>query len=300
MDVRKDIPDGEPEIAYEKLFRNAMFGFSKEDVLAYLERMARSRRKESERYASHIRNLEASCESLKQELNALRAGNSVEPISAPMSVDSGVLTAENEALKSENEMLKLRLEELENAVQHDAEKPIEPEKPAASFFAERPLKIMKLVEYIDPKNPPKDAPQDPPAEPATPVEHVFDETPSTPPERNAEIVELTQKLDEAARERHVLEEKLRTYELEKARLAEIEETAHAHARAIEAQAQDKSSEMRAQVAAEVAALRAMLNELSARIDDTSKMIYAELSSSGTRYSALRRSTDELRTMLERF
>ncbi|MCI6908078.1 MAG: hypothetical protein SO063_08480 [Eubacteriales bacterium] len=274
MADKKELTGENPEIAYEKLFRTALFGFSKEDVLAYLERLARARRKENERYASHIRSLEAS---------------GAAPAAVP--AENLVLASENEALKSENEMLKLRIEELEAVSSPDqaldailrladtetepAASPAVPE-PAASCN-EPPAAVI-------------------PSEPSAAVPSV----PETPPASDGRVRELEEKLAASEEARHTLEEKLRAYELEKARLAEIEESAHARARAIETEAQDRTAELRAQVSAETAALRDALGELSGRLDETSRAIYAELSASGTRYSELRRSTDELRALLDRF
>lgn len=41
-----------------KLFRTALGGFHKQDVTDYIERMARDRRRDAERYSAHIRSLE--------------------------------------------------------------------------------------------------------------------------------------------------------------------------------------------------------------------------------------------------
>lgn len=265
MADKKELTGESPEIAYEKLFRTALFGFSKEDVLAYLERLARARRKENERYASHIRSLEAS---------------GAAPAAVP--AENLVLASENEALKSENEMLKLRIEELEAVSSPDQA-------------------LDAILRLADTETEPAASCNEPPAavipsEPSAAVPSV----PETPPASDGRVRELEEKLAASEEARHTLEEKLRAYELEKARLAEIEESAHARARAIETEAQDRTAELRAQVSAETAALREALGELSGRLDETSRAIYAELSASGTRYSELRRSTDELRALLDRF
>ena len=254
MEDRREMTAEEPQIEYEKLFRSAMFGFHKEDVLSYLERLARTRRKESERYASHIRGLES-------ELEQLRAAQSI-----------GVAASENEALRSENALLRMRLTDLEAA---SAEKTDTPADAPADFPAEKP----------------SDAPADAPAEKPSGA-------PSDAPAERQQALERRLRESEDARAR--LEDKLREYELEKARLGEIEENAHQRARAIEVEAQDRSAQLRTELSRQAAALRVTLDELTAHIDETSRSIYTELSASGTRYAALRRETDEMRALLERF
>ena len=55
-----------------KLFRSAMRGFNKQDVTEYIDRMARDRRRDAERYGAHIRSLEEERTSTSQELESLR------------------------------------------------------------------------------------------------------------------------------------------------------------------------------------------------------------------------------------
>ena len=56
-----------------KLFRNALGGFNKQDVTDYIERMARDRRRDAERYSAHIRSLEEERAASAQEISRLRA-----------------------------------------------------------------------------------------------------------------------------------------------------------------------------------------------------------------------------------
>lgn len=56
-----------------KLFRSAMGGFNKQDVTDYIERMARDRRRDAERYSAHIRSLEEERAAAAQDLARLRA-----------------------------------------------------------------------------------------------------------------------------------------------------------------------------------------------------------------------------------
>ncbi len=95
MEDRRESTGGESKIEYEKQFRTSMFGFHKDDVISCLERLERARRKEGERYAARIHELET-------DLARSRA-----------SQDAGVAASENEALRSENELLRLRIADLE-------------------------------------------------------------------------------------------------------------------------------------------------------------------------------------------
>lgn len=56
-----------------KLFRSALGGFNKQDVTDYIERMARDRRRDAERYSAHIRSLEEERAASAQEISRLRA-----------------------------------------------------------------------------------------------------------------------------------------------------------------------------------------------------------------------------------
>lgn len=56
-----------------KLFRTALGGFHKQDVTDYIERMARDRRRDAERYSAHIRSLEEERAAAVQDAAALRA-----------------------------------------------------------------------------------------------------------------------------------------------------------------------------------------------------------------------------------
>jgi len=95
----------------------------------------------------------------------------------------------------------------------------------------------------------------------------------------------------------VLEEKLRAYEVEKLRLGEIEEAAHRNAEKIEAQAHEKAAASLESLSARVSAMQDLLADVSRGIDNTTRAIYAELSECGMRYSALRRTADDLRAEL---
>ena len=335
----------EPEVSYEKLFRSAMFGFNKEDVLSYLERIARTRRKESDRYTSHVHNLEASIDHLNQELSARQA-----PAMAAAEAES-VLASENAALRSENEMLKIRLAELEALISADAvPEPAEAPAEAAAEPAEAPAVPAEVPEAAEPAEEPaaaepaavepaavEPAAAEPaPVEPAAPAEPVPERTapaetdlpglnpnalihsaPVTPAAAvmtqaaEAEIAALRQQLEAAEADRARMEEKLRGYELEKTRLCEIENGAHqrareiedgaqAHARQVEDQAEERSRELHSELASEVAVMRAALDELAARMDETSGAIRNELADSGERCAALQRRTDAMRAMLDRF
>ena len=353
MEENRESVSQEQEVSYEKLFRTAMFGFNKEDVLSYLERIARTRRKESDRYASHVHNLEASIDQLNQELASKQSGGT------PAPVQESVLNSENTALRSENEMLKIRLAELEaiiasavDTVADVAEQTVNTPADGADAVQEPETKAQP--EDLPGLNPDALIPSPPvvpvpeikpeaevPAEAAEAVEAV-EEAACAASEAPAEDVRdavcavreasaqaapaaltaLQQQLEAAAADRSVLEEKLRGYELEKARLSEIVNDAHqrareiedgaqtrarevedgaqAHAREMEDQAQARAREMHAEMAAQADEMRSALDELTARIDETSGAIRSELADSSERYAALRRRTEEMRAMLDRF
>ena len=105
-----------------KLFRSALGGFNKQDVTDYIERMARDRRRDAERYSAHIRSLEEERAASAQEISRLRA-------------QAAELTSESYAARqakeeTEHEMLVLREanEKLERDVAELNERLAEQEK----------------------------------------------------------------------------------------------------------------------------------------------------------------------------
>ncbi len=59
---------------YDTLFRSAYFGgFNKEDVLDYIERMVRSRKKDNEKYLDNLKQLEQERRELSEKLDAVKS-----------------------------------------------------------------------------------------------------------------------------------------------------------------------------------------------------------------------------------
>lgn len=288
MDENMEPLGQDTEISYDKLFRSSMFGFNKEDVLSYLKRIARSKRKESERYASHIRMLETQVEELKRtasELSESQAGQSTGP-------SAGVLASENEALRSENDVLRQRVEIIEKElaqakamsaeVTESAEAPMPVEVPAAVTEDDAEAYETRIEQL---------------KERYRKIERCLG-----PTEQNradpAENTALGEKLNtceaEDADDRvRLLEEKVRAYELEKARFSEIEAAAYENARIIEESAKTNRTELEAETAERAEKLHGTLKVLSESLDKMSGVIYRELSESGTRYTELRREMDAL-------
>jgi len=256
MDNPNVVLVGESDVAFDKLFRTALGGFNKDDVINYLERMARNRKKDSERYAAHIRKLEGELE----ELRNTAADCDMRVDMMPESSRVSVLESENAALRSEIEVLRLQAAEACPCVSTADDSAA----PAAGVCDEVPVEegSSALIEKLREEN-----------------------------------ASLTMCYTELTSKCAVLEEKLRAYEVEKLRLGEIEEAAHRNAEKIEAQAHEKAAASLESLSARVSAMQDLLADVSRGIDNTTRAIYAELSECGMRYSALRRTADDLRAEL---
>ncbi len=115
-----------PEVG--KLFRSALHGFHKQDVAEYIERMARDRRRDAERYGAHIRSLEEAREAAAEELESLRTQVTDlvrEAYTANEAKDEAEKTLES--LRGEQETAAAELESLRRTV-----KTLEEEKAAVS------------------------------------------------------------------------------------------------------------------------------------------------------------------------
>ena len=133
-----------------KLFRSAVRGFHKQDVTEYIERMARDRRRDAERYSAHIRSLEEERTATAQDLAALRAQTA--------KLTSEAYAARQEKEENEHELVILR--EANGKLEHDVaeltrkletfQETAVPEKAAAELekvrgeAAEKDEKIVKL------------------------------------------------------------------------------------------------------------------------------------------------------------
>ena len=112
-----------------KLFRSAMHGFNRQDVTEYIERMARDRRRDAERYGAHIRTLEEERAETAGELEKLRGQaaelikNACEAADAKEAAEKelAALTAELEALRGEKNALEQEKESLAAALSEKAE-----------------------------------------------------------------------------------------------------------------------------------------------------------------------------------
>lgn len=92
-----------------KLFRSALGGFHKQDVTDYIERMARDRRRDAERYSAHIRSLEEERAAAAQDIAKLRT-------------QAAELTSESYAArqaKEETERELIVLREANGKLEHD-------------------------------------------------------------------------------------------------------------------------------------------------------------------------------------
>ena len=256
MDNPNVVLVGESDVAFDKLFRTALGGFNKDDVINYLERMARNRKKDTERYAAHIRKLEGELEELRNAAADCDMRIDVMPESSRVSV----LESENAALRSEIEVLRLQAAEA---------------CPCCSASDEADPAVTEVV-----------------------CEEPGDTACSAEVEKlRKENASLTMCYTELTAKCAVLEEKLRAYEVEKLRLGEIEEAAHRNAEKIEAQAHEKAATSLESLSARVSAMQDLLADVSTGIDSTTRAIYAELSECGMRYSALRRTADDLSAQL---
>ncbi|MBE6929569.1 MAG: hypothetical protein E7463_04750 [Ruminococcaceae bacterium] len=270
MDNPNSVLVGETDVAFDKLFRTALGGFNKDDVINYLERMARNRKKDTERYAAHIRKLESEIESLKAGMP--------ETVRTELPGDNSrlsVLESENAALRSEIEVLRLQASESAALAETAAEAPAQ---------ADAGPDLQPAVNAD--------------ACPAAPAQaEAEDASASLIEELREENASLTMCYTELSKKCAVLEEKLRANEVEKLRLGEVEAAAHRNAEKIEAEARARANETLSGVAERAAAMQERLAEVTRGIDETTRAIYAELSDCGLRYSALRREADDLRAAL---
>lgn len=231
MDFQNDFEQENEQQNYNKMFRTAVMGFKKEDVISYLTRIARERRKESERYASAMRSLDPNHS----------AADSVEA--------ANVRDSENIALKSENEMLKLRIQELEaEAVQNSEEQ---------SAANEGNVNIASTDE----------------------------------------IIALQKKLEESEFERLVLEEKLRTIDLDKNKAASMLQDARGEAMRLKTEAFVHANQIVQDAQSRVSNLSAVLDNIDEAIDSASSDYLTRLNKCSAQFDEIKSSTAELRNLL---
>lgn len=277
MDNPNSVLVGDTDVAFDKLFRTALGGFNKDDVINYLERMARNRKKDADRYAAHIRELETRIEQL--------SSGAPSDVRIDLPGDNhlvSVLQSENAALRSEIEVLRLQASEKAASEQSAPEAENTGDDLGPDLLPEVNADMHTAV-------PAGEASAAPDPASLTLIE-----------ELRTENASLMMSYTELGKKCAVLEEKLRANEVEKLRLGEIEAEAHRNAEKIEAEARARAEASMAGVAERAAAMQAKLLEVTRGIDETTRAIYSELSECGLRYSALRREADDLRAELNTF
>ena len=90
-----------------KLFRSALKGFNRQDVTEYIERMARDRRRDAERYGAHIRTQEEERTETTGELESLR-NQVAELVKSSYEAGEAKETAERELAEFTKELEELR------------------------------------------------------------------------------------------------------------------------------------------------------------------------------------------------
>lgn len=130
-----------------KLFRSAVRGFHRQDVTNYIERMARDRRRDAERYSAHIRSLEEERTQMTQELSHLRTqtaelNNEVFVMRNSWDereMELTTLKSANAELSAANETLSAQVAELQEKLAEQAAVPMV--DPAALARAEETLAL---------------------------------------------------------------------------------------------------------------------------------------------------------------
>lgn len=258
------------ELDYGKLFRPSMVGgFNKQDVLNYIDRMSKKRKKDEERYAEHISSLENERDGLAAGLQSARAD--AEKSEKEALEAKSELEALREKLKLSDELTEAVKDELDHVQSKldDAEKSLKEinEKYEASI-----AEIEKLK-----------------AEAAKAQEEPYKEQINIQPIDNVSMIE--QRCTE-------LEEKLRRYELERMKINEVEEAAYKNARKIEAEAVDYQNKLKNEMSENISRMNATLNAMTERIDNAMRSVSIELNDVNSRYSAMRQNVSTLMGMLQ--
>lgn len=143
-----------------KLFRSAVRGFHRQDVTNYIERLARDRRRDAERYSAHIRSLEEERTQMTQELSHLRTqtaelNNEVFVMrntwdEREMEIDT--LKTANAELSAANEILAAQVAELQDKLAAQEAVPVPDPTALAEAetkLAERDREIAELKAALD-------------------------------------------------------------------------------------------------------------------------------------------------------
>jgi len=321
-----------PEGSYDKLFRSsAIGGFNKQDVLNYVERMARNRRWETERYASHIKTVEnekaalqlelkntqsaiadaqtthaAALKAMQQEIKDMREKYAVMEADLNAAVSEVKFAQESKEhaikqaklqqaeLESEKENLDLLLKELNSGKE-------KAELLAAELKLEQEKSARLSAELNDEKAQNSRITEELESQKIKTMEaeqdsyikeSIDDERQNT--ERTVESVDLKERgQDVLAARCSALEEKLREYELEKMRMHEIEENAYRRAKRIEAEASEQARKLIEETERSSHALLEGLTELGDKLASAKEETQAELNDCTKRYDALRTTVDVL-------
>ncbi len=256
------------ELDYGKLFRPSVVGgFNKQDVLNYIDRMAKKRKKDEERYSEHIRDLENERDGLDAILQSTRAD--AEKSEAECSEAKAELTALREKLKLSEEFTEAVKEELD-LVQSKLDESERKLKELSAKYDESTLTIENLKK-----------------EGSTALQVSQPTSESTP--ENSSMLE---------RRCAELEEKLRRYEVERMKINEVEETAYKNAKKIEAEAIDYQKKMKNEINENISRMNSTLNAMTERIDNAMRCVNIELNDFNSRYSALRQNVTTLLGMLQ--
>lgn len=338
MDDRQEQLIHEDDAAYGKLFRNALGGFNKDDVLNYLEKAAKSRRKETERFENHVQKLEtrvsdlqaalteqekiqerteqklaeananpqgletlrAQLESLILENENLKAENTVARTSAEKSGDEAA--AAIAALREELEKVRAESASLHNAASEAEMLRVELEK-VRSVAAETDM-LREELEKAHCE-----------AEALGTLKIEYEEKAAAAEEEADSLRKELEKVRKEAQgeaESNAEVEMLRSEMFTlKARCEEME-SALADSKSMAGQGTlstrcelcrndtRQADVLREALEKKVHGMQEELKMVSTHLDDTTREIYRELSECGTRYSALRRDADDLRAMLGSF
>jgi len=261
------------ELDYGKLFRPSVVGgFNKQDVLNYIDRMAKKRKKDEERYAEHIHTLEAERDKLTAELQSIReASENNEKECSDAKAEASAL---KEKLKLSEEFLEAVKDELD-LVQSKLDEAELKYKELDTKYAESCVELEQLKKEC------KEA-----AEAAAVIpQQIIKE------EESVSASSIEQRCSE-------LEEKLRRYELERMKINEVEEAAYKNARKIEAEAVDYQNKLKIEMNENISRMNATLNAMTERIDNAMRCVNIELNDFNSRYSAIRQNVTTLQGMLQ--
>jgi len=260
MDNHFEAEQENPQLSCDRLFRTAVLGFNREDVTSYLARIARERRKESERFTTALRALE---------------GGSVSA-SAGDTPEKSVCESENAALRSENTLLKLRIENLEKSLEEarqNADAALKEAAKASSESSKAPVEPVPASDTVSS------------AELA---------------EKDALIASLKSSLEDSELTRRLLEDKLRAFELDKTRASTVVEDARDKAHQMEAEAADQAVQLVRDAQLRIKKLDAQLSALEESVDTASHEYFDRLFANRERFDDLKASTNELRKMIAAF